>query len=138
MPSAAVVTATDPGTGNPGTSAVAATTRPHQGTSVEHIAHLLATEGALLRAHRAESLAVVIQPDAQTQLFLQLRQRNGEMEATVRCEKGDFLALNASWRELQESLARQDIRLAAEYLRDQGLGLGLARHILRKSMRRPA
>lgn len=111
-PAAAVVSAADPSVNTPGTAAVAATARPHQGTSVEHIAHLLATEGALLRAHRAESLAVVIQPDAQTQLFLQLRQRNGEMEATVRCEQGDFQALNASWRELQESLARQDIRLA--------------------------
>lgn len=39
---------------------------------------------------------------------------------------------------LARLMARQDIRLAAEYLRDQGLGLGLARHILRKSMRRPA
>jgi len=37
---------------------------------------------------------------------------------------------------LARTMARQDIRLAAEYLRDQGLALGLARHILRQSMQR--
>jgi len=39
---------------------------------------------------------------------------------------------------LARLMARQDIRLAAEYLRDQGLGLGLAKHILRKDMQRRA
>lgn len=37
---------------------------------------------------------------------------------------------------LARTMAKQDIRLAAEYLRDQGLALGLARKILRQSMQR--
>jgi hypothetical protein len=39
---------------------------------------------------------------------------------------------------LARTMAKQDLRLAAEYLRGQGLPLGLARHVLRKEMRRAA
>lgn len=78
----------------------------------DRIAHLVATEAALMVSHRADSLAVVIRPDAQTELFLQLRQHNGQIEAFVRCERGDITSLGAGWGELQERLARQDIRLS--------------------------
>jgi hypothetical protein len=62
-------------------------------------------------SHRADSLAVVIRPDSHTELFLQLRQQDGQIEAFVRCERGDIASLGACWSELQERLARQDIRL---------------------------
>ena len=39
---------------------------------------------------------------------------------------------------LARTMAKQDIRLAAEYLRGQGLPLGIARHVLRREMRRAA
>lgn len=40
---------------------------------------------------------------------------------------------------LARTMAKQDIRLAAEYLRDQQMPLKLARHILaRELLRRPA
>ena len=39
---------------------------------------------------------------------------------------------------LARTMARQDIRLAAEYLRGQGLPIGLACHVLRREMRRAA
>ncbi len=39
---------------------------------------------------------------------------------------------------LARTMAKQDLRLAAEYLRGQGLPLGIARHVLRKEMRRAA
>ena len=83
------------------------------GLMVERISQLVANEAALLRAHRTDSLAVVIKPDAHTELFLHLRQRDGQIEAFVRCDRGDFTALNAGWQDLQERLARQDIRLTA-------------------------
>lgn len=39
---------------------------------------------------------------------------------------------------LARQIARFDLRGAAEYLRDQGLPIGIARHVLRKEMRRAA
>ncbi len=80
--------------------------------TVEKISSLIARESALVKKHGSDSLAVVLRPDAETELFVHLSQRDGQIEATVRCERGDVHQLGALWTQLQESLAQQKVRLA--------------------------
>jgi hypothetical protein len=80
--------------------------------TVERISKLVLGEVALIKQHSSESMAVVLRPDAETELFVHLTQRNGQVEATVRCERGDLQHLGAMWGQLQESLAQQKVRLA--------------------------
>ena len=80
--------------------------------TVERISKLVLGEAALIKQHSSDSMAVVLRPDAETELFVHLTQRNGQIEATVRCERGDLQHLGVLWGQLQESLAQQKVRLA--------------------------
>ena len=80
--------------------------------TVERISSLIARESALVRKHGSDSMAVVLRPDAETELFVHLSNRNGQIEATVRCERGDVQHLGALWSQLQESLGQHKVRLA--------------------------
>jgi hypothetical protein len=95
----------------PATDPLNARTVDTTGT-VERISKLVLGEAALIKQHSSESMAVVLRPDAETELFVHLTQRNGQVEATVRCERGDLQHLGAMWGQLQESLAQQKVRLA--------------------------
>ena len=59
----------------------------------------------------AQSLGVTLKVDAQTQLFLQLTTSNGQVRASVRCDRGTFSAPDSQWAQLQQSLARQNVQL---------------------------
>ena len=80
--------------------------------TVERISTLLLREASLVKKHGSDSMAVVLRPDAETELFVHLSQRDGQVEASVRCERGDAQQLGALWSQLQESLAGQKVRLA--------------------------
>jgi len=80
--------------------------------AVERVSKLILNEAALVKQYGSDSMAVVLRPDADTELYVHFAQRNGQIEATVRCERGDAQLLGASWVQLQESLAQQKIRLA--------------------------
>jgi hypothetical protein len=75
------------------------------------IERMVSREALVLRQLGADSLAVVLKPDAHTELFLQFTQRDGQLEAYVRCERGDFGNLSTQWQQLQDSLALQNVRL---------------------------
>ena len=85
---------------------------PEAARTVEELSVLVMRETAVLKQHTPDSMAVVLRPDANTELFLHLTQRDGQIEASVRCERGNFDQLNALWPQLQESLAGQKVRLA--------------------------
>jgi hypothetical protein len=85
---------------------------PDAAAAVERISKLVQRETALFRQHGSDSMAVILRPDAGTELVLHLSQNNGQLEANVRCERGDFQQLNALWSQLQESLSHQKVRLA--------------------------
>ena len=91
---------------------ISAARAPETNRAVEQISGLLLREAGLLRQHSPDSMAVVLRPDANTELMVHLTQRNGQIEASVRCERGDFQQLGALWGHLQESLAGQKIQLA--------------------------
>lgn len=80
--------------------------------TVDRIANLVQREAALVRPHSSDSMAVVLRPDENTELFVHLTHRNGQVEATVRCERGDTAQLGALWSQLQETLSQQKVRLA--------------------------
>jgi hypothetical protein len=79
---------------------------------VERIAGLVRREVALVRQHSSDSMAVVLRPDAETELLVHFTRRDGQVEAFIRCERGNAQQLGALWPQLQESLAQQRVRLA--------------------------
>ncbi len=81
------------------------------GSQVERVAHLVGQEVISVRQSGANSLAVSLKLDPQTELFLQLTHHDGQVQASLRCERGNVEGLNSHWGQLQESLARQNVHL---------------------------
>jgi hypothetical protein len=80
---------------------------------------------SLLRASKANELNVVLRPDANTELVLQLRHVDGQVHLQARCERGDFTWLDSQWSAIQNSLAQQGVRvepLQAAYRAQDGGG----------------
>jgi hypothetical protein len=78
---------------------------------VERVAHLVNQEVVMVRQSGANSLAVSLKVDSRTELFLQLTNHDGQIQASIRCERGNIEGLGSHWGELQESLARQNVQL---------------------------
>ena len=78
---------------------------------VERVAHLVNQEVIMVRQSGANSLAVSLKVNSQTELFLQLTNHDGQIQASLRCDRGDIDVLGGHWGELQESLARQNVQL---------------------------
>jgi hypothetical protein len=78
---------------------------------VERVAHLVNQEVLMVRQSGANSLAVSLKVDSHTELFLQLTNHDGQIQASVRCDRGNIEGLGSHWGELQESLARQNVQL---------------------------
>jgi hypothetical protein len=81
------------------------------GSQVERLTHLIGQEVVTVRQSGASSLAVSLKVDSQTELFLQLTHHDGQLQASLRCERGNAEALNSHWGQLQESLSRQNVHL---------------------------
>jgi hypothetical protein len=62
---------------------------------------------------KADSVSVVIRPGAGTELSLELRHRNGVVEAAAVLQRGDFQLMNQHWPELQQKLEQRGIKLSA-------------------------
>ena len=71
------------------------------------------------RQSKTEAMTVVLRPDSDTALQLQLVGRDGQVEIRAQLEHGNFHALNAQWGELQQTLSAQGIRLGE--LQDVGV-----------------
>jgi len=78
---------------------------------VERVAHMVNQEVLMVRQSGANSLAVSLKVDSHTELFLQLTNHDGQIQASVRCDRGNIEGLGNHWGELQESLARQNVQL---------------------------
>ena len=65
-----------------------------------------------LKQSNTSTLAIVVKPDAQTELFLHLQQRDGQVDVHARCEPAAAGALAACWGQIQQSLSSQGINLA--------------------------
>ena len=80
---------------------------------MENLVSSVTREVAQFKRYNAESMAVVLKPDAHTEIFLHLVSRNGSVEMQARFERGDFQALNGHWSQLQQSLSQNGVRLGA-------------------------
>jgi hypothetical protein len=69
------------------------------------------THVELLKSSTTEKLDVVIRPDAQTELHLQVEKVNGQVQVQARCDRGDFTALETHWSTIQNTLGSQGIRV---------------------------
>jgi hypothetical protein len=78
---------------------------------VERVAQMVNQEVLSLRQSGASTLAVSLKVDAHTELFLQVSNHNGQIAASIRCERGNLNGLDGHWGDLQESLARQNVQL---------------------------
>ncbi|HZL13842.1 MAG TPA: hypothetical protein VFC85_06825, partial [Verrucomicrobiae bacterium] len=79
---------------------------------LERMQDLVALNALRLGNSSANSLQVVVKPDAGTQLSLELRQRGDGVEALAVLQRGDFEHLNQQWPGLQQQLESRRIRLA--------------------------
>lgn len=77
----------------------------------ERVTRLVTQEVAMIRQSGANSLAVSLKIDSQTELFLQLTNHDGQIQASLRCERGTMAGLDSHWGQLQESLSRQNVQL---------------------------
>ncbi len=78
---------------------------------VERVSNFIAQEALTIRFSGATSLAVSLKLDHQTELFVHLTNHAGQIQASLRCERGSIAGLEGHWPQLQESLARQNIQL---------------------------
>ena len=69
------------------------------------------THVELLKTNAVDKLDVVLRPDAQTAIRLQVETVNGIIQVQARCERGDFALLDAHWGTIQNSLANQGVRV---------------------------
>ena len=83
----------------------------HSATQAERVGHLVNQQVVMIRQSGANNLAVSLKLDPHTELSLQLTNHNGQIEASVRWERGAVAGLENHWKDLQESLARQNVQL---------------------------
>jgi hypothetical protein len=90
---------------------VAGSAADSSASQVERVSHLISQEAMVIRQSGAATLAVSLKLDHQTELFVQLTNHNGQIQASLRCERGSLAGLDGHWDQLQESLARQNVQL---------------------------
>jgi len=81
--------------------------------TVDRTQDLIALHGFRLRDSGRESLQVVIKPDPNLHLALNVQMRDGAIEVTAQLQRGDHELLNRYWSELQQQLESRGVRLAA-------------------------
>jgi hypothetical protein len=91
--------------------AVGSTRVRDHSSRVAQIESFVAREAGVVRKSGAQSLSVVFRPDSKTELVVQLNQSSTGVEATIRCERGQFPAARGEWDQLRDALAAQNIRL---------------------------
>ena len=80
---------------------------------VERTHDLVSLHAVRMVETKADSVSVVIRPSAGTELSLELRHRNGMVEAAAVLQRGDFQLMNQHWPELQQKLEQRGIKLSA-------------------------
>jgi hypothetical protein len=80
--------------------------------AVERTHDMMALHSMRLVESKSDSLSVVIKPAVGTELSLELRQRDGGVEAQATLTRGDHQFLNQHWPELQQRLELRGIKLS--------------------------
>jgi len=80
--------------------------------AVERTHDMMALHSMRIVESKMDSLSVVIKPAVGTELSLELRQRNGGVEAQATLTRGDHQFLSDHWSELQQRLEQRGVKLA--------------------------
>ena len=88
----------------------AETSSPHA-ARVATLTQMISEEVRVFRQAKSDGLEVVLKPDHHTEIALEFRIHQGQLEACARCQQGDFHALHAEWPQLQQALSQQGVRL---------------------------
>jgi hypothetical protein len=78
---------------------------------VDRVARLVNQEVVTIRQSGASAMTVSLKVDSQTELSLQLTNHDGQIQASIRCERGSVAGMDSHWGQLQESLAKQNVQL---------------------------
>jgi hypothetical protein len=78
----------------------------------EQILHLIRIETQSVTVNQPERVGVILRPDGQTEIMLNVRLQDGAVEAHARCNRGDFEMLNSQWSQLQQTLSACGVKLA--------------------------
>ena len=79
--------------------------------TVERTHDLVSAHALRLVESNADSMSVVLKPGGGTELSLELRQRNGVVEAQAYLSQGDHQFLNQHWADLQSRLELRGVKL---------------------------
>lgn len=88
------------------------TTTEMRTQTAERTHDLVSLHALRLVESKADSLSVVLKPDAGTELSLQLHRRDGVVEAQAFLTRGDHQVLNQHWADLQSRLELHGVKLA--------------------------
>ncbi len=80
--------------------------------SLDRAEDLMALHGLRLRDSGLDSMRVVIKPDPNLHLALNVQMRDSVVEITAQLQRGDHEAMSRHWPELQAQLEQRGIRLA--------------------------
>ncbi len=83
----------------------------HSAAQAERVGHVVNQQVTMMRQSGANNLAVSLKVDPHTELNLQLTNHNGQIEASIRWERGATAGLDNHWKDLQESLSRVNVQL---------------------------
>ncbi len=78
---------------------------------VVELARILDRQLLLIHKPDLTTVSVVIRPDPKTELNVQFRRQDGEIEALIRCDRGSSELWQQHWPELQSMLAEKSVRL---------------------------
>jgi flagellar hook-length control protein FliK len=86
---------------------------PSAPTATNELYHSVLEQAAILKHVRADSMTVVLKPDALTEILLQLSKTEDGISATLRVDRGHVAALADDWAHLANSLAHQGVQLTS-------------------------
>jgi hypothetical protein len=90
---------------------VPASSADHAAAQVERLGNWVTQQVVMVQQSGINNIAVSLKPNAETELSLQLTSHNGRIEATLSLERGAMPGLESHWKDLQESLDRQNVQL---------------------------
>ena len=91
---------------------------------VQRTQELVSSQVMRLHESGADTMRVVINPDAGLQLSLHLQQRGNSVEVQAVLDRGNFGLLNRHWPELQQQLELRGVRVAPLANAEQSFGGG--------------
>jgi hypothetical protein len=83
----------------------------HAANSMERLSKLVTGEAVTFKQSGAGTVTISLKLDLHTEISLGLANHQGQIQASIHCERGDLSGAENHWGQLQESLARHNVQL---------------------------